>query len=88
MDKHEAAAAEVAGARQGHRKREADRHRRVDRVAAEPQDVEADLRGRCLLGHNHAVLRDNGQRGGEGRQDPRRIRTRAGRGEQQESEGG
>ena len=36
---HEAAAADVAGARIRHREREADRDRGVDRVAARPQDL-------------------------------------------------
>ena len=42
VDQHEAAAADIAGARQGHGEREADRHRRVDRIAAALQNVEAD----------------------------------------------
>ena len=45
MDHHEAAAAEIAGARIGDREREADRHRRVDRVAAAVEDLDADAGG-------------------------------------------
>ena len=57
MDQHEAAAADVAGARIGDREREADRDRGVDRVAAALQNVDADARGARLLRHHHAVLR-------------------------------
>ena len=59
MDQHEAAAAEVAGARQRHREREADRDRGVDRVAAEPQHVETDPRGGRLLADHHSMRRDD-----------------------------
>ena len=56
MDDHEAAAAEVAGARQGHGERERDGRRRVHGVAAVLQHLEADPgRGR-LLGRDHAAL--------------------------------
>ena len=40
MDQHEAAAAEIAGARHRHRQRKADRDRRIDRVAAALQNIE------------------------------------------------
>ncbi len=56
VDHHEAAAADVAGARIGHRHGEADRDRGIDRVAAAAQHVGADARGARLLRHHHAVL--------------------------------
>ena len=55
MDHHEAAAADIAGARIGHRHREADRDRGIDRVAAALEDVGADARRARLLRHHHAV---------------------------------
>ena len=58
MHQHEAAAAEVSRTRQRHGEREPDRHGGVDRVAALPQDLDADPgRLRFLRGH-HAVLGD------------------------------
>ena len=56
MDHHEAAAADIAGARIGHGQRKAGRDRGIDRIAALPQDVGADLRGEFLLRHHHAVF--------------------------------
>ena len=56
MDHHEAAAAEIAGARIGDREREADRHRRVDRVAAAIENFDADAGGAALLRHHHAAV--------------------------------
>ena len=56
VDHHEAAAADVAGARIGHRHGEADCDRGIDRVAAALQHVGADARGARLLRHHHAVL--------------------------------
>ena len=44
VDDHEAAAADVSGARIGHGQRKAGRDRGIDRIAAPPQDVGADLR--------------------------------------------
>ncbi len=44
MDQHEAAAAEIAGARIGHRQRKADGDRGIHRIAALPQNVDADAR--------------------------------------------
>ena len=76
VDQHEAAAAKIAGARQGDREREADRNGRVDRVAAEPQHLDADARGPRLLAHHHPVLGDDRQRGGESGNDRRRIGDR------------
>ena len=59
MDHHEAAAADIAGARIGHRQREADRDRGIHRVAAALQNVDADARRQRLLRHHHAVLGDD-----------------------------
>ena len=59
MDHHEAAAADIAGARIGHRQREADRDRGVDGVAAALQNVGADARRQRLLRHHHAMLGDD-----------------------------
>ena len=55
MDDHEAAAADVAGARIGHRHREADRDRGVDGIAAALEHLDADAGGALLLRHHHAV---------------------------------
>ena len=60
-DQHEAAAAEIAGARQRHGERKSDRDRRIDGVAAAPQDVDADPRRFAFLRNDHAVLRQNRQ---------------------------
>ena len=65
MNQHEAAAAEVAGARKRDGEREADRDRRIDGVAAALQDVQPDARGRRLLADDHAMLGDDRTRGGE-----------------------
>ena len=65
MDHHEAAAADVAGARIGHGQRKAGGDRGVDRIAALPQDVGADLRGEFFLRHHHAVFGRNGANRGE-----------------------
>ena len=54
------AAADVAGAGIGDGERKAGGDRGVDRVAAPPQDVGADLRRDPLLRHHHAVLGDYG----------------------------
>ena len=56
MDQHEAAAADVAGARIGHRHGEADGDRGIDRVAAALEHFGADQRRAALLRHHHAVL--------------------------------
>ena len=88
MDQHEAAAADIAGARQGDRQREADRDRRVDRIAPQPQDVEPDSRGRRLLGDDHAVHRHDRTSRCERRNDRRRIGARDRGRKDEESEGG
>ena len=53
----EPAAADVAGARMGDRERKRGGHRRVDRVAAAPQHLHADLRGEKVLRAHHPVPR-------------------------------
>ena len=65
MNHHEAAAADVSGARIGHGKRKAGGDRGVDRVAALPQDIGADLRRELFLRHHHAVFGRNGTNGRE-----------------------
>ena len=55
MDHHEAAAADIAGARIGHREREGRGHRGVDRIAASLENIGADARGDRFLGDHHAV---------------------------------
>ena len=45
MDHHEAAAADIAGARIGDRERKAGRDRGIDRIAAAFEDLDADARG-------------------------------------------
>ena len=83
VDHHESAAAEIAGARIGHRHGEADRDRSVDRVAALLQDVDADAGGERLLRHHHPM------RGGDGRRvsDFRRCAVVAARQEGQHQQG-
>ena len=88
MDQHEAAAADIAGARHGDRERKADRDRSIDGVASEPQHVEPDPRGRRLLGDDHAVPGDDGASGGERRDDRRRVGGGDRRGKDEEGEGG
>ena len=65
MNHHEAAAADVSGPRIGDGEREAGGDRGIDRVAALPQDVGADLRGDPFLRHHQAMLGRNGANGGE-----------------------
>ena len=69
VDDHEAAAADVSGARIGHRHRKAGRDRGIDRIAATPQDIGADLRRDLLLRHHHAVFGGDGMNGIGGRRD-------------------
>ena len=72
MDHHEAAAADIAGARIGDRERETDRHRGIDGVAAAIENLNADAGGALLLRHHHAVVREDRLR----RRDRRRARDR------------
>ena len=69
VDHHETAAADIAGTRIGHGHGEADRDRRVHRVAALLQNLDADACRARLLRHHHAVFGDNALR------DKLRIRT-------------
>ena len=59
MDHHEAAAADIAGARIAHRQRKTDRHRGVDCIAAFFENIDTDPRRAPLLRHHHAVVRDD-----------------------------
>ena len=66
-DQHEAAAADVAGGGMRHRQREADRDRRVDRVAAGFEDLEPRFGGVAFARDHHAVPRAHRLRGPDGR---------------------
>ncbi len=70
MDHHEAAAADIAGARISDRKREADRDGGIDRIAAAVENFHADARGMALLRHHHAVVGEDRRR----RRNDRRAR--------------
>ena len=63
MDHHEAAAADISGARITHRHRKAGGDRRIDGIAALSQDIGADLRPDFLLRHHHAEFGGNGMNG-------------------------
>ena len=78
MDHHEAAAADIAGARIGDRERKADRHRGIDRVAAAVEDLDADAGGALLLRHHHAVVGEDAARpaGSPARSTPARPARR------------
>ncbi len=58
----EAAAANVAGVGQHHLEGEADRHGGIDGVAAQLQDVHADLRGQWMRRNDHGVGGRDGPR--------------------------
>ena len=60
MNHHEAAAADIAGARIGHGHGETGRHRRIDRIAAPLQHIGADSRRDFFLRDDHAMFGDNG----------------------------
>ncbi len=62
VDHHEAAAAEIAGARIADGQRKADRDRGIHRIAALLQNVVADAGRARLLRHHHAVLRQHAKR--------------------------
>ena len=64
MDHHEAAAADVAGARIGHRHGEADRDRGIDRVAAALEHLGADPRGALSCATTMPCLAVTGWTGG------------------------
>ena len=85
VDDHEAAAADVSRARIGDGQRKAGRDRGVDRIAALPQDIGADLGADLLLRHHHAVLGGNGmtlRRRGCIRGAPARLPARSNRNNQ------
>ena len=89
MDQHEAAAADVARARQGDGEREADRDRRIDGVAAALEHVQPDARRRRLLAHDHPMPGDDRASGGEGGDDGRLVGAGCGRkAKAKEGEGG
>ncbi len=56
----EAAAADIAGLRMHYGEREADRHRRVDRVAAAAQHLDADRAGERVVRDDHRVAAGRG----------------------------
>ncbi len=74
VNHHEAAAADISRARIGHRHRETGGHRGIDRVAATPQHVGADVRRDFFLRDHHAVFGDDGMNGVCGR---RRVKAAA-----------
>ena len=86
MDHHEAAAADIAGARIGDRHGEADRHGGVHRVAAAIENLHADTGGAAFLRHHHAVAGDDRLcRGNRQRLPGRRDLGVSGGAQQQES---
>jgi hypothetical protein len=64
MNQHEAAAAEIAATGVNDRKRIPDGNRRIHRIAAPLQDLEADLRSQFLGAHHHAMCRLDRRQGG------------------------
>ena len=89
MDQHEAAAAEISRARQGHGERKADRNRRIDRIAAAPENLDADFRRLPFLRDDHAVARQHRQNARALRDDRRaeRLGARA-KGKEEKRKGG
>ena len=75
MNHHEAAAADIAGARIGHRHGKAGRDRGIDRIAALLEHIGADRGCEPFLRHHHAVFGGNrtGRIGGRGRSRAARI---------------
>ncbi len=55
VDHHVSAAPQIAGARIAHRHGEAGRDGSIDRIAAAPEHLDADLRRARFLGHHLAV---------------------------------
>jgi hypothetical protein len=76
MNEHEAAAAEIAGARQGDGERETDRDGGVDGVPARFQDVHPDPGRARFLGRHHSVSGQRRQGSGTIRQDGGRSASR------------
>jgi hypothetical protein len=70
-DRHEAAAAEIAGGRIDHRERIADRNGRIDRAAAALENVDPDFRRKVLRRDDHGLFCGHGpHRGGIGSGNP------------------
>ena len=67
MDDHETAAADISGARIAHGQRKAGGDRGIDRIAALPQDIGANVCADFLLRHHHAVFSKDGMSGIRGR---------------------
>jgi hypothetical protein len=67
MDQHIAAAADIAGARVGHRERETRRHGRVDRIAALLEHFDTDACRASFLRNHHAMRRRDWLDGRAGR---------------------
>ena len=61
MDEHETAAAEISRAWQRNRKGKPDCDRRIDRIAAAPENIDADFRRGSFLRRHHAVLANTGK---------------------------
>ena len=78
VDDHEAAAADITGARIGDGQRKADRHRGIDGVAAAVEDLDADAGGARLLRHHHAVVREDRRHRRNRRRDRHRRHLRGG----------
>ena len=55
MERHEPTSADIAGLRINDRQRIADRYRRIDRIAALPQDLDADVSGDRVCADHHAA---------------------------------
>jgi hypothetical protein len=56
MNHHEAAAADISGARISHGQGKARRNGGIHRIAALPQEIGSDQRRELLLRHHHAVF--------------------------------
>ena len=80
MNHHEAAAADVAGARISDGERETDGDRGVDGIAAAIENLDADARGDALLRDHHAVVADNAARLRNDGQRRSQLRRRLGEG--------
>ena len=86
MNEHEAAAAQIAGARKSDGEREADRDCRIDGVASTLQYVQSDARRRRFLGYDHAVPGETGRAVANGEMTGSALGR--GRSEAEKSEGG
>ena len=77
MDHHEAAAADIAGARVAHRHGKTDRNRGVYGIAAFLQHLDANAGGTRVLARDHPVARNNRLRRCDILEEMRRGLTRA-----------